>query len=470
MYKVFIITMALVAGLILAGCAVKSQDDMTFDELAYGDESAVKLTSEQHEQVGDGFVRRAKPEMALMHYNKAIELDETNLDARVKRGDLLVTEGLEEQALAEYNNVLEQDSDHAIANEAAGGVYFRAGLFSESQMYLEKAVQLNPMLWRAYNYLGILMDREGNYDQAATYFTRALELHQGNGTDEIYNNLGVVHIARKDYGKAIESFRLALKSGGVSVRTYNNMGLALTRLGRLDEALESFKYAGGEAKAYNNLGYVLLTDNQPGKAVPYFEKALEISPNYYVKAADNLKRARLAARFQNEANQAKSSDSVPNQTKSSGSTPNQIKSRGSTPNPLLRMSFPDTKQIPGGPAASPAFAGSPPPSSDIQKLSLEETSAGVNDIRGVSYGLHISSWRNHNSAFRHCDMLRKQGFDTWINQVDLGEKGLWYRVLVGNFATIDDAKNERPDVLAILSLDRAPVFERVVPRADGSHL
>nr|WP_287412443.1 SPOR domain-containing protein [Pseudodesulfovibrio sp.] len=450
MYKITIITMTLIAGLIFSGCAVKSQDDMTFDELAYGEESSVKLSSEQHEQVGDGYIRRAKPEMALMHYNKAIELDENNLDVRVKRGHMLVTEGLDEQALAEFNNVLERNSDHAIANEAAGGVYFRAGLFDEAQTYLEKAVKLNPMLWKAHNYLGILMDRDAEYDMAAKYFARALELHQGNGTDEIYNNLGVVHIARKQYGQAIESFRLALKSGGVSVRTYNNLGLALTRLGRLDEALESFKYAGGEAKAYNNLGYVLLTDNEPGKAVPYFEMALELSPTYYVKAADNLKRARLAARFQKNGTKTQLS--------------------GSTPNPLLRQSFPDTKQLPGGPAASPASAGSPLPTTDIQNVSLEETSAGVNDIRSASYGLHVSSWRDDTSAFEHCATLRKQGFDTWINQVDLGEKGIWYRVLVGNFASIKDAKNERSDVLAILNLKRASVFERVTPKPDGSHL
>lgn len=446
--KTFIITMALFAGFMLSGCMNKEYKDQTFKEFAYGEESPVNFTSEQHEQVGDGYIRRAKPEMALMHYNKAIELDETNVDARVKRGDLLVSQGLDEQALAEYNQVLKQEPDHSIANEAAGGVYFRAGLFTEAEVHLGKAVKLNPMLWRAQNYLGILCDREGEYENAADHFNRALELHQGNGEDEIHNNLGVVHIARKDYAKAIQSFRQALKAGGVSARTYNNLGLALTRMGRLDEALESFKYAGGEAKAHNNLGYVLLTDNQPAKAVPYFEKAIELSPNYYVKAADNLKRARLAARFQSADKQTS----------------------GSTPNPLLRKSFPDAKQNPGGPAASPASAGPPSPPADIQKISYEQPGSGVEDTFEKSFGLHVSSWRDHEWAFDHCARLKKQGFDTWINQVDLGDKGIWYRVLVGNFATIKEAQAERPDVLDILDLERATVYSRVLPKADGSHL
>ncbi|NDV20703.1 tetratricopeptide repeat protein [Pseudodesulfovibrio sp. JC047] len=433
----FLIVM--VAGMVLAGCAASSRNDMTFDELAYGDERTVSLTSEQHEQVGDGFVRRVKPEMALIHYNKAIALDATNMDVRVKRGELLVAEGLDEQALAEFNNVLKQDADHAIANQAAGGVYFRAGLFDEARLHLEKAVQLNPLLWKSHNYLGILEDRDGHYDAAANHFSQALAIHQGTGVDTMYNNLGVVHIARKEYSKAIDSFRLALKAGGISVRTYNNLGLALTRAGRLDEALESFKYAGGEAKAYNNLGYVLLTDDQPARAVPYFEKALTLSPSYYVKAADNLKRARLAARFQ----------------RGDAQTP----LNGSTPNPLLRPSFPDAKQNPGEPAATPASAGSPSSDDGLLKGPFE---ADVRDEgkEGVSYGLHVSSWSSSEKAAAQCVILREKGFETWINSIDLGPKGTWYRVLVGRFDSIAEARRERDDVLVLLNVDRAPVLER----------
>ncbi|WP_272701609.1 SPOR domain-containing protein [Desulfovibrio sp. Fe33] len=454
MKKLFILAVVVIAGLALSGCANKSLNDKTFDELAYGDDSSINLTSEQHEQVGDGYSRRAKPEMAMVHFNKAIELDNGNLAARIKRGNLLLSQGLDEQALAEFNTVLKMAPDHAIANEAAGCVYFRAGLYGEAETHLSRAVSLNPMLWKAHNFLGILYDRAGRYEKAAEEFSAALELHQGNGAEDIYNNLGVVYIARQQYDKAVETFRLALKNGGVSARTYNNLGLALARSGRLDEAIESFKYAGGEAKANNNLGYVLLTENQPGMAVPYFEKALELSPRYYVKAADNLKRARLSARFQDTGNQFS----------------------GSTPNPLLRQSFPDPKQNPGEPVASPASAGSPSSSVAVVETSetiveapktvittavKEEGSGGENiTSRQKSYGLHVSSWNNRKNAVAHCEELRRQGFETWINQVDLADKGVWYRVLVGNFASAREARAERADVLAILNLDNAQVYER----------
>ncbi len=436
----------LILGLALAGCSAKKQQEPSFQEFAYGKSDYISLNAAQHEQVADGFLRRNKPEMAFVHYNKSLEMDPENADVRVKKGNLLVEKGLDEQALAEYLHVLKSNPDHAIANEAAGTVYYRAGLYSEASMHLTKAVDKNPMLWKAHNYLGNLHDRGGNYAKASAHYLQALELHKGQFVDEIYNNLGVVQMAMKDYGKAVSSFRYALKSGGVSARTYNNLGLALTRQGRLSEALESFKYAGGESKANNNLGYVLLTDGRAAEAVPYFERAVELAPSFYVKAADNLKRARMAARF----------------TKAP-----QSQISGSTPNPLSSQSFPDAGQTPGEPAVSPASAGSSS-SGNIQKISFVPGSG--DQIIEKTWGMHVSSWRDHDWAFSHCENLQKQGYQTWINQVDLGAKGIWYRVLVGRYDTVKTARAHREAIIDQLKLDRAPIYELVMPRPDGSHL
>lgn len=444
MKKIIAILIALLGMSLLTACAAKNGPEQSFGEFVNGKQTS-RLSAAQHEQVADGLLRRGNHEMAFVHYNKSLLQDAENQDVRVKKADILVLKGLDEQALAELSTALEANPDHAIANASAGTVYFRAGLYKEARTHLEKAIRLNPMLWKAHNYLGILNNRDGDYERAAKDFDTAIELHRGGNSAPIYNNLGVVHIARKQYGLAVDAFRSALKNGGVTSRTYNNLGLALTHLNRLDEALESFKYAGGEAKANNNLGYVLLTSDQPGKAVPYFERAIELSPSFYVKAADNLKRARLAARFQKTAAKQQS---------------------GSTPNPLHRKSFPDTVQNPGEPAASPASAGSP--SGDIRKIS-HVTEFGE-QISTNSFGLHVSSFRNHDRAFNQCAKLREKGYETWINQVYLDEKGLWYRVLVGEYATIADAQAGRPEILSALELQRAPVHRRVLPRADGSHL
>jgi len=450
MKKSILTLTVLLLGLSLAGCVAR-QKEQSFQEFAWGKEGPVNLTADQHEQVADGFLRRGNSEMAFVHFNKALEQNPDNLSVRIKKGDLLVTKGLDEQALSEYLYVLKKEPDNAIANEAAGSVYFRAGLYTEAETHLNLAVEGNPMLWKAHNYLGNLYDRQGRYEDARTHFLRALELHQGQYKDEIYNNLGVVQIALKQYGDAVNSFRFALKNGGVSPRTYNNLGLALARQGRLAEALEAFKYAGGESKANNNLGYVLLADGRPGDSVPYFERAVELAPSYYVKAAENLKRARMATRFVDAQPAADTAE---------------IQTSGSTPNPLPRDPFPGAGQNPGGPVASPAAAG--PPSGDVRPIAWHPGSG--DSITSPTWGMHVSSWRDHDWAFRHCRKLTDQGYAPWINQVDLGDKGIWYRVLVGRYPSVDAARADRERVMSDLKLDRAPIYELVTPALDGSHL
>ena len=136
MKKYVIIIAILLLGLALAGCAARGKQDQSFSEFAWDKESPVSLTAAQHEQVADGFLRRGKPEMAFIHFNKALEQEPENMDVRVKKGDLLVSKGLDEQALAEFLYVLKRQPDHAIANEAAGTVYFRAGLYDEARTHL----------------------------------------------------------------------------------------------------------------------------------------------------------------------------------------------------------------------------------------------------------------------------------------------------------------------------------------------
>jgi tetratricopeptide (TPR) repeat protein len=69
--------------------------------------------------------------------------------------------------------------------------------------------------------------------------------------------------------------------------------LALSNLGRYSEALESFKKAGGEARAYNNLGCIYLSKGMMEEAVQCFEKAIRIEPVFYARANENLNRAKI---------------------------------------------------------------------------------------------------------------------------------------------------------------------------------
>lgn len=459
---------------LLCGCASKNMDG-DFKEFAYGKDTELDLDGAKHLKIAKGYSERGNYEMAFVHLNKAQEKDPGNIEIRVLKGELLTTKGQDELALSEFLAVLQAQPDHARANQGAGTIYFRAGLFDEAESHLSMAVTTDPSLWKAHNYLGILHDRRGEYDQAAACFGKALELHGGNDSAAILNNLGVVHIARKDYASAAQAFSQALQKGGACPRTYNNLGLALTNMNRRGEALEAFRYAGGEAKAYNNLGYVLLSGGQPVEAIPYFERALELSPSYYTMADENLKRARMAARFSADIDGSTpnrlSPGPFPSVGQAAGEAADVVKASAALPRAATAAkaaSVPgpqpvqerDLKPDVAAPAAATPETASPEISTGAakpSKVQVSKRSSATGDAIQPVYGIHVSSWQDANRASRDCERLEKRGFSTWINEVDLGERGRWHRVVVGRYSSRAEAAKDRPGVLESCGLDRAMI-------------
>lgn len=457
MPRIITVILMLVALVVAAsGCAPKKADtSMDFNEMIWG--SGSNLTAEQHIQVGLGLAAKNKPEMALMHFTRAQKKAPENLNVRVYKGDMFLDQGSTETALSEYRSVLEKQPDHAGANQGAGMVYYLAGLEKEAETHLRKAVESDPAQWKAHCYLGILLDRKGQSGKAAEHFRQALNLSSGSDAARVLNNLGVTRMARQDYAGAADLFRQALETGGASPRTYNNLGLALARLGRPEQALEAFRYAGDDASAHNNLGYVLLMDGKPAQAAAHFEQAVELSPTFYEKAFANLKRARMAA-----ASDHHRTGSTPNPplASSSGTAGRVIAEAAALPAAAQAMT-PETQsvslQVPAAPSAAPQARTAPAP------VTPEKGTNNISD-NDESFGLHISSWRDREDANRHCATLSDMGFTTFVSKVDLGKKGVWHRVLVGRFKSIEAAQQARPEVLEKLDLKQATVYSRIEVR------
>jgi tetratricopeptide (TPR) repeat protein len=102
----------------------------------------------------------------------------------------------------------------------------------------------------------------------------------------------------ENHEEAIEAFTEALRHTTAYPKIYNNLGLVLSKIGRYQSALQAFSGGGDEAQAYNNLGCVYLQKGERAKAIRAFEKAIEGRPTFYIKASENLKRARMNHRYE----------------------------------------------------------------------------------------------------------------------------------------------------------------------------
>ena len=303
-----IIVVSLIA--VLSGCAGKG---VKF-EISSGDNSSQQLrelaeaqqggssvpanhlpemTSDELEFLGDGMLNQGKPALAFVQYEKALKLKPDNIRIEYKKGMAFLAAGKNDDAVSQFNLVVKKDPNFAQGYEGLGRVYFQKKDYANAEMNLRKAVDLNHKLWLSYNYLGRIYDFKKNYEQAIVEYTSAISVRNDQGF--LYNNLGMSCLMAGRYPEAVDAFTKATEKNFRESRAYNNMAVALANMGRYDEALEAFKLGGGESHAYNNMGCVYLEKGKYEEAIACFEKAIAIEPTFYVKASDNLKKAKALA-------------------------------------------------------------------------------------------------------------------------------------------------------------------------------
>ncbi|KUO59130.1 hypothetical protein APF79_10945 [bacterium BRH_c32] len=75
------------------------------------------------------------------------------------------------------------------------------------------------------------------------------------------------------------------------------------------------------------------------------------------------------------------------------------------------------------------------------KTPVDQKVANLIFFDGSSYNVQVSSWRNQSKAIVEVDRLKKQGLAAFVMEAYLPEKGgNWYRVRIGNFKSINEAK------------------------------
>lgn len=136
---------------------------------------------------------------------------------------------------------------------------------------------------------------------------------------------------------------------------------------------------------------------------------------------------------------------------------------------------PNTPQAEGTPvrAAVPSAAAPAPPASKPAQPPAtakpartaaapeKQTAAPAEPDQQRPYSIHAGSYRKQNVARSEVSRLGALGFVTYVQQVDLGNKGVWYRVKIGDFATRAEAET----VLGTLK-KKASVPARILPQKE----
>jgi len=242
-------------------------------------------------QRGDLAMTQGDLDRALFEYIRALSLDPKNADTLYKIGAIHDMRGNLPLAEMAFRWSLKENPKTVGSLTGLGVLLLKARKYEESRRHLEMAVSIDDRVARAHNALGIMADLDGDYARAQRHYTKALE--GGNKSAALLNNLGYSRYLGGNLKGAASAFREALLIDPNYELAWRNLALVYTRQGRYDDAVDALTKVQERAKAYNDVGYILMVDGKLDKARSYFEEAKRISPSFYAMADANARRVEI---------------------------------------------------------------------------------------------------------------------------------------------------------------------------------
>lgn len=156
----------------------------------------------------------------------------------------------------------------------------------DAEPLLDQAVAANDKAWRAWNALGTIYDRRGDWKRSEKAYDQALA--PSDSAAILLNNRGYSRLLQGQRAAAIGDFIAALSKEPAMTVARRNLRLAMALDGDYDRAL-----AGGtpleQSTLLNNAGFAAAVRGDYQKANEFLNRALLVRATYYERAAENLK-------------------------------------------------------------------------------------------------------------------------------------------------------------------------------------
>ena len=314
----------LVTVLFISGCASEPEPE-SFDSVLYDGRPIDTLTSElapltEKEAItrGDLALSSGNTDLALYEYIRSLEFADAKYQDQslytigrihYSRGNFALSEKA-------YLMSVEYNPNNAKVLEHLGAMYTKQGNIEQGRSYFFRSVNADqvrlsntdvfygdeltvagiddlqvdnssPAL--AYMGLGVLYDVEANHEIAKAFLHKALKIKPGSVKALI--NLGYSYYMNGEYNDAQRFTLAALEKSPNNENALNNLALIYLGKGEIKRAINVFMRHMDAAEALNNVGYFLILQGKPDKAIPYLEQAIDKKPSYYKVANENLERA-----------------------------------------------------------------------------------------------------------------------------------------------------------------------------------
>jgi len=190
--------------------------------------------------LGSAYASDGDTKNALLSFDKAISLDSDNASAHSNRGKLYFDQLNEyEKALADFNAALNLNQNKVKTLIERGNLFYTTGFFEKAWRDYSRAISIQKDHALAYYNRGLLSIRRGDMQTAARDLEQAASIEPDNSA--IHGNLGVAYLGSKNILMSLNSLEHALFLDPKNALARYNYARALSKAGRLNEALDAFK-------------------------------------------------------------------------------------------------------------------------------------------------------------------------------------------------------------------------------------
>ena len=228
-----------------------------------------------HSNLGQALNKLGRFEEGEMHLRRAIELDQKEKYRQSYLGDALYGQGRYAEAVEAYRGAAQQYPDDARIQSNLGGALNELGNFEEAETHVRHAIALNPQARNAHLNLGVSLHSQGRYAEAVEAYRVAADRYPGDA--RIHSNLGAalnkvgnfeeaethlryaialnpnlkgplyflssLRFKQQDYAEMLALLQQLIAIDPDDAGAHARMGVALSYLGRSEEALQRFDQA-----------------------------------------------------------------------------------------------------------------------------------------------------------------------------------------------------------------------------------
>jgi len=162
------------------------QENKQFEQAISSYQQIIKLQPEAQDiysNIGQCHLRLKQLEKGKAYFHQALELarrPEQKAKANQGLGDCFQQQGNIKQAMVHYQKAMQLQSDFIPAHLQMGHIKKQQGQFEEAIAYYQKVLEINPHHFGAYKNLGESFKNLGNIEAAITAYQKALKIQPNN--------------------------------------------------------------------------------------------------------------------------------------------------------------------------------------------------------------------------------------------------------------------------------------------------